>query len=202
MSSQVFLCNLALANVAKPFIQSIDAADPEAVACKQFYGHVLNVLLSAYPWRFARKTQALEGVTNLKPGRWQYAYSRPTDCLKVLSVTDSAMAEYIPGSGDGLIVSGGYAYDIEGGTIFCDVATAYLIYTSAISDPSQFPPLFEEAFGWQLAVRLAMPLTRDPKVRADAYQLAMKTTDLAAAMDANEVRETSDISAEAIEVRT
>lgn len=202
MSSQTFLCNLALANLAKPAIQSINGAEAEAIACKLFYGHVLRVLIQHYPWRFAQKTQALAGVTNDKSGRWLYAYARPTDCLKFHLVTDNAMAEYIPDPGDGSVVQGGYAYAIEGSTIYCNIAEAYGVYTFDMTDPTRFSPLFEEAFGWHLAVRLAMPLTRDPKIRADAYQLAVKMTDMATASDANEVRATSDHPAEAVEARS
>ena len=201
MSSQVFLCNLALANLAMPPISTINGAEPEAVACKLFYGHVLRVLIHSYPWRFAQKTQALALVANDRPGRWGYAYARPTDCLKFHLVTDSAMAEYIPNTGDGAIVQGGFAYAVDGATIYCDVAEAYGVYTFDLTDPARFSPLFEEAFGWHLAVRLAMPLTRDPKIRADAYQLAMKTEAMAAVADANETRHTSDTPSEVIEAR-
>lgn len=201
VSSQVFLCNLALANIAKPAIQSINAAEPEAIACKQFYGHVLRVLLQSYPWRFAQKTEALAPVINGKPNRWQYAYARPVDCLKFHLVTDDSMVEYIPDPG-GHEAPGGFPYAIEGQTIYCDVPQAYGVYTYDLTDPTLFSPLFEEAFGWHLAVRLAMPLTRDPKIRADAYQLAVKTEALASATDANEERATSDAPAEAVEVRS
>ena len=199
MSSEVFICNLALGNIAKPAINSIDGSEPEAIACKLFYRHTLRVLLQSYPWLGARSTKALAGVTNTKPDRWLYDYAKPADHLKTLMVTDSAQAEYMPDD-DG-IVSGGFAYAIEGAVIFCDVPEAYLIYTFDLEDTTQLSPLFEEAFGWHLAVRLAMPLTRDPKLRADAYQLAVKTTDLASAMDANEVRATTDTPSGAIEAR-
>jgi hypothetical protein len=203
MSSQTFLCNLALANVASPAIQSIDGSEAGAIACKLFYDHVLRVLLQSYPWRFARKTEAMAALaTNPKPNKWLFAYTRPADCLKILMLTDSGMADYLPDLGDGATVQGGFAYEIEGDVIYCNVDLAYLVFTQRDPDPSLYSPMFEEAFGWHLAVRLAMPLTRDPKVRADAWQLAMKTTAEAAAMDANEVRESSDTASDAVEART
>lgn len=202
MSSQTFLCNIALANVGQPAIQSIDGAEPGAIACKLYYDHVMGVLLQSYPWRFARKTEALAALaTNTKSDKWLFAYARPADCLKVLMLTDSAMADYVPDMGDGATVQGGFAYDIEGAVIFSNVEVAYLVYTQRAPDIALFPPMFDEAFGWHLAVRLAMPLTRDPKIRADAWQLAMKTGAEAAALDANEVRETSDRPSGAIEAR-
>ena len=52
-----------------------------------------------------------------------------------------------------------------------------------------------------LAVRLAMPLTRDPKIRSDAWQVASQMTGAAQMADANETRETSDHVSEFIEGR-
>lgn len=200
MSSVVFICNLALTNLAKPGISSINEASAEAAACKLYYDHVRDVLLKAHPWRFAAKTLALAEISNTKPTRWRNAYQRPADCLKVLRVSDADLADYLPSDG-ALVVAGGFHHAIEGQTIFCDVSPAYLTYTHRLVDPAQFPADFIEALGWQLAVRLAMPLTRDPKIRADAYQLASRMTDIAAASDANEVRQSSDSPSEVIEAR-
>lgn len=201
MSSVISICNLALSNIAKPNIQSIDGPEPEAQACKQFYGQTLAAMLQSYPWRFAGRTSALAELTNDKTLLWQYKYQRPTDCLKVMAVHDQSMAPYLPDDGSGVVRLGGYVYEIEGSAIYCDLSPAYLTYTKSLTDPTQFSPLFIEALSWALAVRLAYPLTRDPKVRADAYQLSQRTMGQAAAADANEVRETWVSPSQAIEAR-
>lgn len=200
MTSIVSICNLALSNVGKENIADLAENSTEAKLCKQFYDHVRDTVLQAYPWRFAGKTAALAEITNTKDKRWLYAYKRPVDCLKILRVNDEAMADYLPYA-DGA-VAGGHPYDVEGTTLFCDLSPAYLAYTERLEDPTKYPPLFVEALSWHLAVRLAMPLTRDPKVRAEAYQLAMRMQNEAAVNDANEVRETSDHAAEMIEARS
>ena len=199
MSSVVAICNLALSNVGKDNISDVDEASTEAKLCKQFYSHVRDTLLQSYPWRFARKTAALAEITNTKANRWLYAYKRPIDCLKVLRVNDENLSDYLP-YGDG-VVAGGFGYTMEATSIFCDLTPAYLEYTMRLEDPTKFPPLFIEALSWHLAVRLAMPMTRDPKVRADAFQLAQRMQNEAAVADANEVRETSDHAAEMMEAR-
>ena len=195
MTSKVSICNLALANIAASGIQDINEATAEARACRLFYDQVLGSLLEAYPWRFAQRTVAMAEVTNTKPLKWRKAFRRPSDCRKVLMVTDEAMADYIPG------LPMGIPYAIEGDTIHCDLDVAYLVYTAAQTDPTKFTALFVEALAWQLAVRLSMPLTRDPKVRADAYQLAERMTTAAAVADANEQRETTDTPARILEAR-
>lgn len=186
MTSTVSICNMALANIAKPDeIQSLDEDSAEAKACKRFYGQTLTAMIEAYPWRFAGKTAALAEIVNVKPKRWARAYQRPSDCRKVRRLTDALMLPDVDAVGVPL--------EIEGSTIFCNVAPAYLEYTADQTDPTKFSGLFVEALSWQLAVKLAMPLTRDPKVRADAYQLAERTTVAAQIHDANEVRQSTDI---------
>ena len=199
MTSVVAICNLALSNVGKDNISDLDELGTEAKLCKQFYAHVRDTVLQSYPWRFARKTASLGEIANTKDKRWGYAYKRPLDCLKILRINDEAFADYLPY--DAGAVAGGHPYDVEGTTLFCHLTPAYLEYTVRLEDPTKFPPLFIEALSWHLAVRLAMPITRDPKVRADAYQLAMRMQNEAAVADANEVRETSDYPSEMMEAR-
>lgn len=200
MSSVVFICNLALSNIGKANISDLNEASAEAKSCKQFYAHTRDTLLQAYPWRWAQKTLALAEVTNNKANRWDYAYARPSDCLKIRRVVDEMLQDYVPYELRA-VKAGGFDYAVEGSIIYTHLAPAYLEYTARIDDPTLFPALFQDALAWHLAVRLAMPLTRDPKIRADAYQLAAKMQAEAAAADANEVRETTDYPAEMIEAR-
>lgn len=190
MASIVSICNLSLTNLGKDNISALSEATAEARACNQFYDHVRDTLLEGYPWRFAGKTQSLAQLTNDKPGAWGYAYKRPNDCLKVRWVRrEYSTVDLCPQTQQEEIAN---PYDIEGETIYCNLSPAFLRYTSRLTDPTKYRPLFVEALSWHLAVKLAMPLTRDPKVRADAFQLAMRTQGAAEMADANEVRETSD----------
>lgn len=204
MTSVVSICNLALSNVGKDNIQALTDAGSEARACRQFYEHTRDTLLQAYPWSFAGKTQSMAEVENDQLGVWRYAYSRPGDCLKIRWLSHDPGSAISTTSGDavGAIATPmGFPYEIEGGTIYCDLSPAFLHYTARIPDPTKFPPLFIDALSWHLAVRLAMPLTRDPKVRADAWQVAQQMTGAAQMADANEVRHSSDHDTEFVEVR-
>jgi hypothetical protein len=197
MSSVVTICNLALGNLGKDSISSINEASAEARACKQFYDIVVDTAIQSYPWRWAGKTLSLAEVSNSKPNRWLYAYQRPDDCIKLLRIVDEGMADYMP-YGDG-IKAGGHDYQIEGRTIFCDISPAYLQYTARQSDPALFPPAFVDALGMALAARIAMPITRDLRIRADAVSLARQGMAAAQEYDASEVREVSDHPSDRIE---
>lgn len=197
MASIVSICNLALSNIGKQGINALSEPTPEARACSQFYQHTLETLLQAYPWRFAGKTQSLAQIANDKPGAWRYAYTRPVDCLKVRWVRPQYSADD-PQTQAQEIAN---PFDIEGRSIYCNLSPAFLRYTGSVTDPARLPPLFVDALAWHLAVRLVMPLIRDPKLRADTFQLAMRVQGEAAVADANEVRESSDHDSELVEVR-
>lgn len=200
MASVVEICNLALGNIGKDDIANIDEASPEAKACKKFYSITVETMIQAYPWRWAKSTAALAEVSvNTKENKWLHAYQRPNNCMKVIQVVDESLADYMP-SGDG-IVAGGHAYEIEGQTIYCDLSPAYLVFTSKVTDPTLFPPAFVDAVAAALAARLAMPITRDLKIRNDAVALARSTMNSAQEFDANEVRETHDHPSDRIEAR-
>lgn len=201
MTSIVSICNLALSNLGKENIQALTDAGAEARACRQFYEHTRDTLLQIYPWRFAGATLSMAAVENDRDGQWSFAYSRPNDCLKIRALRGSLSASAVaPGGMDGTS-DPSVKYETDGALIYCNLSPAMLRYTMRMVDPTTFPPLFVEALSWHLAVKLAMPLTRDPKVRADAYQLAMVTQGKAEMADANEVRENSDHRSELVGVR-
>lgn len=200
MTSVVSICNLALSNIGKDNINALNEGTPEARACNQFYEHVRDMLLQSYPWRWAGKTLSLAEVANDKPGAWGYAYQRPTDCLKVREVRPLYSSDPID-IDDAKTDSYGVMHEIEGQTIYTDISPAFLRYTYRVSDPTKFSPLFSEALAWHLSVRLAMPLTRDPNVRRDAFNIANAMQASAQTQDANEERETSDISSDLVEAR-
>jgi hypothetical protein len=92
---------------------------------------------------------------------------------------------------------------LEGDRLYCDLSPALLRYTFRLTDPSRYAPLFVEALSWHLAVRLAMPLTRDPKIRADAMAMAQNSQRAAEQAEANQIRHTSEnFVSELIAVRT
>jgi hypothetical protein len=199
MASDVFICNLALSNVGKSNISSMNEAGAEARACRQYYEHVRDLCLGEYPWHFAGKTASLAEVANDRPGSWGYAYRLPTDCLKerFIRPEDTEAAGPVPD----MPMPFGYPYEIEGDVLYSDLSPCFLRYTFRLTNPAKFSPWFVDYMGWALAVRLAMPLTRDPKVRADAWQVASRVGLTAQALDANRVRNTSDHESELVSGR-
>jgi len=192
MVSEVSICNMALGNLGKDGINSLDEASAQALACRCFYGAARDELLSLYPWHFARKQSVLADLGRPPSSQWKHACRRPVDCLKI-----SALSEH-PFGHQGRTHHA--AFELIGETILCDVSPAFLDYTARITDPAFYPPLFIEALSWSLAARLTVPMLQDPRLRADSYQMAAHILRQASAHDAREARECFDLLSQSDEV--
>lgn len=176
MSSVTSLCNIALSNIGKKLIDDINEQSTEAKTCKLHFNIVRDTLLQSYEWEFAKTTIALAAVANSREDRWEYAYTRPSNCLKPLRILPET---YIS---DDIEVP----YAATEGLIFCSQSPATLEYIRRFEDPTRLPPLFQDALAWALAAKIAIPLTSDQSTRKDAYQIAASSLDAAKVADANE----------------
>lgn len=204
MASVISICNAALSNIGAANISSLTEASAEARACNQFYEQTRDTFLQSFDWKIAGRTAALAEVVNDKPGRWAHAYRLPSDCLKVRTIRPNYDPE---GIGYASIKSGldeikaTAAYEIEGQTLYTNLGTALLFYTYRLTDPSKLSPLMVEALAWNLAVPLAMPITKDAKVRADAKNIAQVETAAASAADVGQAVGSSSFTSSFIEAR-
>jgi len=190
MTSQISICNLALSNIGKDNIADINEGTAEARACRQFYDQTRMTLLEAYPWRFAQVTDALAEVTaNPLPAKWAYAYQAPATSRKIMRIDDAYFVGFVADHLGGSL--GEIPYDLAGSYLYCNISPAFCTYIDDVTDVSRYPALFVEALSWHLATRLCMPLTKDPKMRADTYQLARVTQSAAEVADANQQRTTA-----------
>lgn len=199
MASEVDICNMALTNIGAEGITALTEPGPEARACSRYYAHTRDMLLQSYAWRWAQKTQSLGEIPNTKEGRWSHAYSIPNDCLKIISIRPPYGNEYEAHDHENLAERA--RYELEGNTLYTHGSPILLRYIYRVTDPAKFSPLFTDALSWHLAVRLAMPITRDPKMRADAWQVATNMTGQAKEADAGEVRRNTDIVSDYLKAR-
>jgi hypothetical protein len=192
MSSVTFICNLALSNIGKGTINDIDEASAEANVCNLHYEKVRDIALQGFSWSWAMKAQTLPQLANDWTERFQFAYRRPQDCLKILRLVPDVDVR-----NDRVLLD----YAVRGALIYCDQPTAMLEYIARIDDPTKYPPLFQEALGWALAAKIALPLTKDQSIRKDAYQIAAQAMNAAQTADANEEAVFWNVRSELIEAR-
>lgn len=137
-ASQVQIVNLAYGKFGDLTIQSITEATPQARAASVLWALTRDELLSSYPWKFALKRITLDTPDATEPEfEYDYRYTLPADCLKVLELYEST-SNYI----------------VEGGYLLCSDEEIYLRYIAQITDTSLYPMPFVAALATKLAAEL------------------------------------------------
>lgn len=157
MPSVVAICNTALSRLGdSATVASIDPPEGSAQAehCATFYPIARDTLLESHVWSFATRRADLALLTS-PSWNWRFAYAKPANCLKVVSVLgphECAAAD-----------SADYQTEsTDTGTpiILTNLQDATIRYISRVEDSTKFPPLFTDALSWLLASYLAGPLIK------------------------------------------
>ena len=157
MASVIEICNIALSRIGNSrSINSLEEQSKEAGACSLHYEACRDATLTDFPWNFATKRVALAD-TGMPPSDWQFAYSYPTDCKRIIEImvpgirnpTAPMRIEYVTGSDA----------DGTGKLIYTDLPAAWLKYISLITDVNMFDDLFRDALSWRPGAEIALQLT-------------------------------------------
>lgn len=186
MASAVDICNTALANIGeKGNLSSITPPHSNANAerCATFYPIARDDALNRRAWSWAIERVELAATTpTVESGEYPYAFTLPSDCIRVLAV----MAEETPDEQNDSL-----PHLLEGGIIRTTVDAVFLRYVKRVTNVNSFSPLFQRAVASLLSSYLAGALTKDPQV-AEYWSSKYETVDLpaAAAADANSSKPT------------
>lgn len=165
-ASEVSICNDALDFLGIPSIVSFDENTQAARTCKRSYEPARNRYLGSHPWGFATRFAALAeidpaGLYNA----YSYAYSYPARCLRTLSVRFEDTKRH------SAFALGSYReLGADSKVITTDANPAYAECIMRVDDPLQFTSSFAGALAQNLAFRMAMPLTRNLKIRKSAFE--------------------------------
>lgn len=154
-SSTTQIANIALGKIAQARIESMSEESKEARWANEYYGTARDYVTEAGLWRHAKKTLTLEEGSNDRDDDYQYAYTRPSDCLRFVYVLPSAGA-FDPRAP--------IRYETEADLIYTDEPTARGLYIRQITDVTKFVPSFTEAVAWYLAHMLVQPLRLETKL--------------------------------------
>lgn len=182
MASAVEICNLALGHLGDTAtVASIDPPEGSAQAehCQRFYPIARDSLLEMHNWNFAMRRIKLQQLVNDWP-EWKYTYAMPNDVINPVSVlpeeaADDYSAKFVPTDTpvwahnySPAIAAGRYVpqpFSIEtredgSQILLTNVENAVLRYTTRVTDPSRYTPLFVMALSWHLASMLAGPVIK------------------------------------------
>lgn len=193
MSGIIKICNMALslAGVTKR-INSLGDTTIEANQCSIYIDSSRDGLLQEHAWRFATKHAPLALAAEAHP-KWEYVYSYPVDCIRMLGVfgegSDIYRQEWLRTAYEPRHLPRLYElYSMNSGrVILCNLEKAYGEYVSSTIDPLQYPPLFTEALAYRLAMELVVPLAAGNFNNRDKLaQYYMRALSKAIEADANE----------------
>lgn len=194
-SSDVDICNMAIANVGGQPILSLDESGKSADACRLRFEESRLQTLAKCLWNFASLWQV--GVRMDMPSKppYRYVYSYPTNALKLFEIlrdnpADPKVPFEVTANPEG-----------AGKLIHTDHERPVFVYNIDVKDSSEFSVEFREAMAWLLTSKIAVPLTKDLKRQQEAYKMYMIATSEAQASNANESGRDRDITPSYHEVR-
>ena len=179
-SGEIELCNIALSHIGETAqVTSIDPPDGSAQAahCAQFYNRARNIAFELHNWGFAMRRRALGAAISSNSSSYAYAYFRPGDAQRVVSVLppdaedDYSQPEPLPWQrfstepwpARGRVVTQPFEEGIlADGTkvLFTDQPEAVVRYVANIRDTRAYPDLFVQALTKVLASLLAGPIIK------------------------------------------
>jgi len=176
--SEVHICNEALSLLGASTIISLTAATENARRCNMLYEPTRDALLRKHRWRFAINRATLAALADGPAYGYDHAFQLPTDpyCLRVLEMYEER--------------ENGEDWQIEGRTLVTNSDTARIKYIQRVTDPNQFDESFREALVYELASKLAIPITNSRSL-AEAMRLQAELK-IAEAIEMNAIESRAD----------
>lgn len=152
MATEVSICSNALLLLGEKTITSLSDGTTRANLCNQFYAETRDDLLRSHPWRFAiaRATLAQDALFT-KSWEFAYGFPLPVDCLRVLATS----------------IDGEDAWQKEGSSLVCNSEAVSIKYVKQLTDTAKFDPNFIKLLEYELATKLAKPVTGSIKTAFD-----------------------------------
>jgi len=138
--TDVDICNLALARLGATAITTIGEATVNGELCDRFYSNTYDKTLRSQKWRCALKRASL-AQTTAPLFEWDFAYSLPSDCLRVLRMERQD-----------------YVFTVEGRELLTDQDTGNIVYISRTLT-GNLDPLCVQAIYINLAIELSHAIT-------------------------------------------
>ncbi|MEI0850054.1 hypothetical protein [Pseudomonas aeruginosa] len=171
MPSTVDICNMALSHIGNSErINALDEASAQAEQCSLFFESCVDEVLRAIPWGFATAFVDLAEVTINPDTEYPYCYAMPVDCLLARRIVNSVWpVGYYPFPCDYQLpqippIQFRVINGSSGRLISTTVSPAKLEYTTKLSTPEIFDPIFVSALSWKLAAKVAPALSRDANI--------------------------------------
>ena len=142
MASTVDICNGALNQLGATTILSLTEDSKNARLCNSRYTQVRDALFRTHPWNCLQTRLELAASSDSPAWGFTYAYTLPTNCLRLLRVLDYDSN-----------------YKVEGRKILSNASTMKILYISRITDPNEYDELLRETLSAALGADIAYAVT-------------------------------------------
>ena len=154
MASTVDICNGALNQLGATTILSLTEDSKNARLCNSRFTQVRDGVFRSHPWNCLQKRVELAQDTTAPAWGFEYAYTLPADCLRLLKILDFDSN-----------------YKVEGRKILSNTETMKILYIGRITDPNEYDELLRETLSSSLAADIAFAITSNNTTATNMYNL-------------------------------
>jgi len=176
MASVVDICNSALNLLGASTISALTDDSKNARLCNQRYEPIRNRIFRSHAWNCLTKRVQLAQDSTAPVVEFTYAYTLPSDCLRVLKIHTGATDS----------IASDIDYQVEGRKIKTNEGTVYLVYIALVSDPNEYDVYLQEALAAGLAADIAYAVTNNATLAKNYQEVADERLREARFIDATE----------------
>ena len=154
MASVVDICNGALNQLGATTILSLTEDSKNARLCNSRYTQVRDALFRSHPWNCLQKRVQIAADTTAPAWGFNYAYTLPADCLRLLKILDYDSN-----------------YKVEGRKILSNTSSMKILYVARVTDPNEYDELLRETLSASLGADIAFGVTSNNQTASNMYNL-------------------------------
>ena len=154
MASVVEICNGSLNQLGATTILSLTEDSKNARLCNQRYTQVRDSVFRSHPWNCLQKRIELAADTTAPAWGFSFAYTLPSDCLRLLRILDYESN-----------------YKVEGRKILSNTSSMRILYIARITDANEYDELLRETLSAALGADIAFGVTSNNQTSQNMYQL-------------------------------
>jgi hypothetical protein len=173
MASVVEICNNALNQLGASTILSLTEDSKNARLCNARYESIRNAVFRSHTWNCLIARQELAADTTTPAWGWANQFTLPSDCLRVITISDYD-----------------YDYKIEGRKIMANVTPIKLQYIKLVTDPNEYDTLLAETISAALAADIAFAVTANATLVTTMKEIYQEKLAEAKHVDATEGQNT------------
>ena len=154
MASVVEICNGSLNQLGATTIISLTEDSKNARICNQRYTQVRDGVFRSHPWNCLQKRVELAADTETPAWGFSFAYTLPSDCLRLLRILDYDSN-----------------YKVEGRKILSNTSSMKILYIARVTDPNEYDELLRETLSAALGADISFAVTSNNQTATNMYNL-------------------------------